>query len=1351
MALATSTETQWDLQDAVRGNRVCNYSGVVAFTFTMHEWLSSAQEEAEQIWKRPRTGLKFLYVFLRVLSLGTQLFPVVLSLAPFSTSLLSHSARTCRVVVGFQGAASQVLMLGVQIVLLMRVDALYYKHVKLRLVLRALYVAEVVEMCVVFVFAMPKIEYGLNCLVTYFPPEFAAAFFLPPMGMDSILFALTMVKFYQAIREGWGREPVIYRFLQDGIWAFALPFCLFLLLLCLELREFMTRYAAIVTVNFMCMAFLPGPVSSIAYSWVIAIPAFAGCRLILNMSHLLKSRRSEGPSTYPEQDFMISGSENQRTDHRARLADIASSMTSTMSSSTQVYKGKVAHRSWQQLPEELVRHIATFYLWDISAKSYCPQTWDTRENWHHRMLYVALRDANDLEHHLMSICPQWHAAIQHHLFWQQAIALIDPGDVLAHHAVIHPKNAALNSSSAPAQPTKLSPYRHFRNITNCSCLVCRLNSPATTIGLTTAKRYLHTPYLRTIALCREHDRRPAAFCGLCLRAAPVFENNLIAAGPQAAAVAVAQQNLIGVMDNDDKDTFPAVEATCRTCRLEWLWKRAGEHPKDRDAIGGGKLLSDDWETRNVVDSFLDLSEGNVKDVLLLAREKLWLRTNTRLQDILLQALAASRFNAGRGGYEGEGPEDEQDEDEEDEEDDIEIMQNEEAGARELALGDWARARILDGHWLSPADAWYEHSVPGQPGHVRAVHPCPWTRDASSFGSSPPVPRGGDGEDDEEKEEEEDEDVHPRRATLRAEIPPTYGLCEQAFVAHQRQMKVVLIGALRNLVRKIIIECQTPGAGHRVEDPAIRAAKMTMEEVLRELREEEGVWFDGFDWVERRMNDSRERERETKARSGEDDSSASSTTSGSRSSNGTSPVLSTTTLQTTPSPPPTIENRNKKEREGEEAEASAAAPAPTPVPVPVSVPPVQVMISVAPVLDPPKLLRPIPYIPTTASHFPPYTIEALKSVWREACAPLYHCRCSICLRAAATAALANAGAGAGKGQGPPSVVPTQAQAQAQQTPVPLPVQPGEETVVRLEEVDGEDEIEVEVLEGGGYDAYEDEVDDDDEGEEDEEATEAEVGYEELESVSGASEGEEEDCEEGEEEEVVAVTTTAPSVLLIPRPRKRSCDELEARVDSEEDGEKEGKGRGGSPPLSAHSEDGSGRRSGTPPKRARTDTGESVRSGTGTGTGTGRGMATPEPEPGLGRRHKHHHHHHRNHLAAHAHHNHHHHHPEPHHPHSHPQAVEESESPRRMRKRSSEELEDLGDESCVNKKKMKVGSGKGKGNAVVSRTPESVAEGEDEDEGEGEGQVEGEESPPPTSEVSESRPSSESVMSLSLSLA
>jgi len=115
----------------------------------------------------------------------------------------------------------------------------------------------------------------------------------------------------------------------------------------------------------------------------------------------------------------------------------------------------------------------------------------------------------------------------------------------------------------------------------------------------------------------------------------------------------------------------------------------------------------------------------------------------------------------------------------------------------------------------------------------------------------------------------------------------------------------------------------------------------------------------------------------------------SSTSASTRSDGshtTSPVLSTTTLHTTPSPPPS----HPEEKEHEPTTTTATA---RPKPPQVIIP-----IPVSPVLDSPKLLHPIPYVPVTLAHMAQYSLEAFKQVWREACAPLYHCRCSVCERA-----------------------------------------------------------------------------------------------------------------------------------------------------------------------------------------------------------------------------------------------------------------------------------------------------------------------------------------------------------------
>lgn len=554
------------------------------------------------------------------------------------------------------------------------------------------------------------------------------------------------------------------------------------------------------------------------------------------------------------------------------------------------------------------------------------------------------------------------ALVETHLFWQQAVTLIDPTDFLGHLAIISPHPELVRVSPIPLRPYRVTPYRHFRHIISCSCLVCRINLPATTRGLAIAKRTANTYILGPVPLCREHDHRRLAFCGLCLRESPIYEMT-------APTLYAGTDVQVAVLENEDEETWPGVEATCRNCRNEWLWKKASLNPRDQEAIGGIEMASDDWETRQSVEGFVELAEGTISDVINLAREKYWLRKFTRLGDMMQQALAAAKFNSypsrsssirGDGDY---GSWDESLAEDEEEEEDTELMQLEEGGVKDLALGDWARTRILDGFWVSPADIWYRNVVPGRALDMSAEHPCPWTI-------------------------EDRKDIpHPSPAVVKAEIPPSFGLCEQAFIAHGQQLRLILLPAMKNIVRRIAIECAIADGN---EDPTLKASRMSLEEVARVLREEEGVWFDGYDWVERRRNDeeARRSRRDSESNGGtvvrEEDARSTTSTGSSGESVGsttTSPVLSTTTLQTTPSPPPpgyVDEKKNASvgagaEHKGTEWDANSVAE--------------KVIIPVDPVLNPPRILRSIPHIPVTLAHLPHYSIDAFKNV-RSFCLSFY---------------------------------------------------------------------------------------------------------------------------------------------------------------------------------------------------------------------------------------------------------------------------------------------------------------------------------------------------------------------------
>lgn len=223
----------------------------------------------------------------------------------------------------------------------------------------------------------------------------------------------------------------------------------------------------------------------------------------------------------------------------------------------------------------------------------------------------------------------------------------------------------------------------------------------------------------------------------------------------------------------------------------------------------------------------------------------------------------------------------------------------------------------------------------------------------------------------------------------------------------KQMREILIHPLRNLVRKIVMECSIPTA-KGFEDPALKTSRMAIEDVITILREEEGIWYDGVDWIERRRNEeesARRRAAEAEAeaamrldeidvikhdavghgRHSKDDDGDSTTSSSSsprpsshegstKYSDATSPVLSTSTLQTTPSPPPSHDT-GKKEAESEEdgMTPSQSTPAESDIPSkPRTIP-------VDPVRCQPQLLSSIPYIPITTAHLPQYSLDAVKNV------------------------------------------------------------------------------------------------------------------------------------------------------------------------------------------------------------------------------------------------------------------------------------------------------------------------------------------------------------------------------------
>ncbi|KAJ6486960.1 hypothetical protein C8R45DRAFT_828311, partial [Mycena sanguinolenta] len=105
------------------------------------------------------------------------------------------------------------------------VFALYDNHRYIKAPVLILFCLELLAMLVSFGFSLPGIRFDdeRRCIGTHFPNSFifygASAL---PVLFQTVLFSLTVLRFVQAIRAGWGKMPLLLLIVRDGTWAYFL-------------------------------------------------------------------------------------------------------------------------------------------------------------------------------------------------------------------------------------------------------------------------------------------------------------------------------------------------------------------------------------------------------------------------------------------------------------------------------------------------------------------------------------------------------------------------------------------------------------------------------------------------------------------------------------------------------------------------------------------------------------------------------------------------------------------------------------------------------------------------------------------------------------------------------------------------------------------------------------------------------------------------------------------------------------------------------------------------------------------------------------------------------------------------
>ncbi|KAJ3540427.1 hypothetical protein NM688_g6227 [Phlebia brevispora] len=134
--------------------------------------------------------------------------------------------RLCRVWLIYQAVFVAVLILTTEIALAMRLYFLYneYKIVQQTIVLT--FIVEIVAMVVAICLAVPKISFSNPKCTIIGTPNVFVTYWLSSLLFEGFLFGLTVLasfKFRNSMRS-LGRKSLVFLFVRDGTWAFAMIF-----------------------------------------------------------------------------------------------------------------------------------------------------------------------------------------------------------------------------------------------------------------------------------------------------------------------------------------------------------------------------------------------------------------------------------------------------------------------------------------------------------------------------------------------------------------------------------------------------------------------------------------------------------------------------------------------------------------------------------------------------------------------------------------------------------------------------------------------------------------------------------------------------------------------------------------------------------------------------------------------------------------------------------------------------------------------------------------------------------------------------------------------------------------------
>ncbi|KAH7922219.1 hypothetical protein BV22DRAFT_673743 [Leucogyrophana mollusca] len=234
---------------------------ISALSFLFWELCITFDDEVNLIWSKPWGSLvKWLFLLTRYVGLASIASGRALGTAGHS------SALSCREALALQVSMTRILFTLVEIILMLRLYALYNRDPRIAAFLVFLAVLGAVVAIVGLSNTVPSSHFDELCHIIRIDTPLSSFSFVF-VGTEGVILLLTILKYIHSLHSIRNSTPIVKLMLRDGTLAF-----------CAVTSLLIPTSVLLVVHN--------GALGSVTNSWYNTVLSSAGCRLILNMQRL---------------------------------------------------------------------------------------------------------------------------------------------------------------------------------------------------------------------------------------------------------------------------------------------------------------------------------------------------------------------------------------------------------------------------------------------------------------------------------------------------------------------------------------------------------------------------------------------------------------------------------------------------------------------------------------------------------------------------------------------------------------------------------------------------------------------------------------------------------------------------------------------------------------------------------------------------------------------------------------------------------------------------------------------------------------------------------------------------------